>query len=100
MGWPTRAFKRGMSVWRSVLSGSVHLQTARSRWAWSRPLWHRPEMAARWRQVMYRFTKPQLTKSQWVFFASPRDRTLDHAKICLITKNLGSTLARTFDFVV
>ena len=51
------------------------------------------------RRARYRFANPQLIYNQWVFFASPRYRTLAHPKIRLITKNACSTLARTGDFV-
>src|SRR4029078_6709288 len=51
------------------------------------------------RRARDRFVKAHGTKSQLVFFASPRYRTLDHPKIRLITKNTCSTFARTFDLV-
>lgn len=43
--------------------------------------------------------QPQPINGQWVFFASPRYRTLAHPKIRLIAKNACSTFARTFDVV-
>ena len=61
---------------------------------------HVPYVSAKSRRrATYRFVKPQLIWSQWVFFASPRYRTLAQPKIRLITKNACSTFARTFDFV-
>ena len=60
----------------------------------------RPSVPAKSRRrATDRFAKPQLIYSQWGFFASPRYRTLAHPKIRVITKNAGSTFARTFDFV-
>ena len=68
MGWAMRATLYRNRVSATVISGFVRHPAARA------PVrtHARYAPANRCRRATYRFAKPQLLNSQWVFFAKPR----------------------------